>query len=443
MASSKNFIDAKAFVKHLYNEFSNEARRGHTYNSLSDPLARVTKAMGKFLSVRSIKRYILNKTPEGRKHTNINKPKLDSFDKDFIKRTMIKMFLSKELLTLRKLKCIVQTDLELSISKTTLWRIVRKSGFTFRKRAGVSRRVLCERADLVSARSRYLRLVKQKREEGYDIKYLDETFVNEHHTKEKEWTSTDGMLGRIVPSSKGKRLIIAHVGGKDGFVPDTSLVFKSISTDNRDYHTEMNSEVFENWMKDTVLPAANKPSCFVMDNASYHNRVALEDKVPTMSWKKADIELWLQKNDIEFDRGSLKPELVSIVKAQNKKKIFAVDKMIAEMGHTSLRLPPYHADLNPIELIWAKIKNEVADKNTTFKLKDIMPLVHQAIDSTDKAYWAKCVNHVETQENMYWQNDGLNFHQPQIIINPNDSDSDVSLQSEGSDESEDDFQDNC
>jgi transposase len=54
-----------------------------------------------------------------------------------------------------------------------------------------------------------------------------------------------------------------------------------------------------------------------------------------------------------------------------------IDQLLAEKGHTVLRLPPYHPDLNPIELIWANVKQWVAGKNTTFKIKDVEQLCRQ------------------------------------------------------------------
>jgi hypothetical protein len=42
-----------------------------------------------------------------------------------------------------------------------------------------------------------------------------------------------------------------------------------MSTDGRDYHTEMNSNLFEKWIKDQLLWALPKNSIIIMDNASY------------------------------------------------------------------------------------------------------------------------------------------------------------------------------
>ena len=33
-----------------------------------------------------------------------------------------------------------------------------------------------------------------------------------------------------------------------------------------------------------------------------------------------------------------------------------LDKLAQEAGHEVIRLPPYHCDRNPIEMIWAKMK---------------------------------------------------------------------------------------
>ena len=78
--------------------------------------------------------------------------------------------------------------------------------------------------------------------------YLDETAVNENHTFPKEWISEDGKVGRDIPVGKGKRLVLLHAISKDGFVPNGELLFQAYGTDGRDFHTEMNSAVFENWI---------------------------------------------------------------------------------------------------------------------------------------------------------------------------------------------------
>ena len=52
-----------------------------------------------------------------------------------------------------------------------------------------------------------------------------------------------------------------------------------------------------------------KKTCLVMDNASYHNVISPEDKVPKMSMKKDIIIAWLLKQGI--DHNSAKKQLRS------------------------------------------------------------------------------------------------------------------------------------
>jgi transposase len=54
--------------------------------------------------------------------------------------------------------------------------------------------------------------------------------------------------------------------------------------------------------------------------------------------------------------------------------------MAKKEGHTVIRLPPYHCELNPIELVWSQVKGYVARNNTTFKMEDVRRLVYEAFD---------------------------------------------------------------
>ena len=220
-------------------------------------------------------------------------------------------------------------------------------------------------------------------------------------------------------SGKGQRLIMVHAGSSQkGFIEDAGLLFQSKSSDNRDYHTEMNGVVFKEWMEQTLLPRLDRPSCIVMDNASYHNTVSHNDRIPTSASKKEEIQAWLVKENLSFPTAALKPELLSLVKQQRKCKSFEIDQIIYKAGHECLRLPPYHSHLNPIELVWAKIKREVADENKTFKLSDVKRLTETTMKTIDANYWKKCVEHVLKIESEYWSADGLTPNtQPTTIVN--------------------------
>jgi hypothetical protein len=114
----------------------------------------------------------------------------------------------------------------------------------------------------------YLGNIKSFREAGYDIVYLDETWVNQNHCTDYMWLPNDGSDAPKIPSGKGKRLIVLHAGTRsEGLIDGCDLVFLSKSKDG-DYHQEMNSFVFLEWFENQLMPA----TCLVvLDNASYYN----------------------------------------------------------------------------------------------------------------------------------------------------------------------------
>nr|CAH7752411.1 unnamed protein product [Callosobruchus chinensis] len=66
----------------------------------------------------------------------------------------------------------------------------------------------------------------------------------------------------------------------------------------------------------------------------------------------------------------LKAELYSLIKIHKPRyKTCEIDKIMTEAGHSVSRLPPYHPDLNPIELVWASLKQYVAERNVDFNFK--------------------------------------------------------------------------
>ena len=46
---------------------------------------------------------------------------------------------------------------------------------------------------------------------------------------------------------------------------------------------------------------------------------------------------------------------IELCKTNQPSPTYAVDQTLKQHGHVAIRLPPYHAELNSIELIWAKL----------------------------------------------------------------------------------------
>jgi transposase len=60
-----------------------------------------------------------------------------------------------------------------------------------------------------------------------------------------------------------------------------------------------------------------------------------------------------------------------------------------------LRLPPYHCEFNPIELIWGDLKGYIGRENSTFKLNDVKNLIQEGFSQIDKLKWLNACNHVK------------------------------------------------
>ena len=87
-------------------------------------------------------------------------------------------------------------------------------------------------------------------EAGYDIVFIDETWVNQNHCTDYMWLPNDGSDAPKILSGKGKRLIVLHAVRIDG----CDLVFLAKSKDG-DHHQEMNSVVFLEWFENQLMAA--------------------------------------------------------------------------------------------------------------------------------------------------------------------------------------------
>lgn len=276
---------------------------------------------------------------------------LDDFDKRVVRKTVLGFYERHEIPTLHKIKEELKENISFNGSNESLRRILLQMGFKFAKVDG--RKFLMERSDVAAARTRFLREMQQVKESSQNIVYLDETWVNQNYTVGKCWTDTASPQATEIqqPTGKGSRLIILHAGTRNGFVNNAELIFQA--KNDGDYHNQINSILFEDWFRNQLLPNIAPNSVIVMDNASYHS-VQLEKK-PTSSWRKSDIRDWLVKKGVQPSDDLLKHELYELAKKFDIGKKYVIDAIAEEAGHRVVRLPPYHCQYNPIELIWARV----------------------------------------------------------------------------------------
>lgn len=320
---------------------------------------------------------------------------VDELDRCAIRRKVHQFFINKELPNLSKVLQAVNNDENLpNFKRTTFWKLLKDElNFTFISRQGNS--ILTERDDLIIRRRNYLRDVRKFRDEGRPVYYLDETWVSAGDVGSKLCSK---------PSGKGKRLILSHIGSTNGFLPGGLLCFES-KKNTADHYDEMNNDRFFEWFE-RILPSIEDNGVIVMDDAPYHSEKL--EELPNSSWRKTDIIAWLESKGKAGDASMLKAELLNMVSImEGNFNKYVIDEKAKQHNKTVLRLPPYHCELNPIEIIWSMVKAYVKSHNTSFKINDVKRLVEEGVEHVTSEDWTNCIKHVIEEEKKMWEVDEI------------------------------------
>ncbi len=287
---------------------------------------------------------------------------------------------------------------------STLARTLDRWGFEFGK--GTRTQHLKEKDYIIAARRRYLRKMRSNR--GCDNSsirpevYLDESYVNKNHSNDFIWYSTEEGAKTQKPTGKGERLIIINAITKAGWVPEAKMVFKS-SRKTGDYHGQMNEELFHKWFVEKLLPNIPDNSMIIMDNATYHNTLT-DYSAPTPACSKERIRSWLESNKIACKDDCLKVELVEILKKIAPEPTYEIDVIARRQGHDIVRTPPYHPELQPIEICWGVLKNEVA-RHCDFTMTNLMLQLESAFEKVTKKTCQKIIKKIRAVEDTFWEDD--------------------------------------
>jgi len=298
----------------------------------------------------------------------------------------------------------LREELDCNVARTTLWRALLRWGFEFG--VGVRSAQLKESERIVIERRQYLRqkLANRNADGGTHRPevYLDETYINKNHSKDNTWYFDEDSVILGKPTGKGDRLIIVNAVTRDGWVPNAKLVFKA-SRKTGDYHSSMNCEVFKEWFEEYLLKNIPAKSLIIMDNASYHN-VLTEEAFPKKSHSVKRLRDWLSHNGIPWSRDMLKAELYELCYRFSPKPEFLVDNIANDHGHSILRTPPYHPELQPIETCWAIVKNHVAQHNDC-TMKKVNLLLDEGFKKVTPKTCRKLISKIAKQEDEFWAED--------------------------------------
>lgn len=104
-------------------------------------------------------------------------------------------------------------------------RLLLKLKFSYKK-SNDGRKFLMERNDIVALRCKFLRTMctLRKNNDPRPVVYLDETWVNQNHSRSHIWQNEENTEGFKVPTGKGGRLIVCHAGSKShGFIEGAKI----------------------------------------------------------------------------------------------------------------------------------------------------------------------------------------------------------------------------
>jgi hypothetical protein len=197
--------------------------------------------------------------------------------------------------TLDDLLNFAKEELNYTLSRTTLYKILRSMGFKYKKVN--ERKILVESKFLISKKICFLKKYLQYLEyDNVHFIYLDETWIYQNGSQVRLWVhDVDKKANPSKIPTEGKRFTVLHAGHKGGFLEGCSYLLDS-NIEHRDYHRTMNGQLFQTWVEQQLIPALDKINTkvvVIMDNAPYHSMVA--DKLPTLKSTKGQLQEWLTK----------------------------------------------------------------------------------------------------------------------------------------------------
>lgn len=267
----------------------------------------------------------------------------------------------------------------------------------------------------------YLTRLEEYKADGRQIVYMDESWINKNITPNNVWHDNTLSTINYTPSGKGARFIMIGAGSKDGWLPNSFRIWQG-NNEHEDYHTEMNSEVMNDWLLNYCFPNMDARGVLVLDRAPYHTSVTDATKTPQSGWKKEELVRYILDHDeqnqytenmllneehvVEIEgedgnrrrytrKGMLKPVLLDIARRLAPPKIMKVAETVTRYNEENnkdiriLFLPDAHPTLNPIEMVWSWVKVEVAKRNTSHRMRSLKDLTLERVNEITPEMWYK------------------------------------------------------
>jgi len=212
------------------------------------------------------------------------------------------------------------------------------------RKCQLKRKILVERANIVTWRSRYLKEVQEYHDNGHFMYYVHNTLMDSNLTFCKCWQEGE-VMGIHTHVNSGNRPRVLHVGGIGGFLPPCTSHLQGWTWSRRLPWTNECNKFWEVGSQET----SNFPPqpVIVLDSSASHC-LQLDRLLSTCIVKTGMI--WLCRKGIVSDETMSKNDLPVNSSTKVQRDINRIDRILANHGH-AVWLPPYVWP-KPIELSW-------------------------------------------------------------------------------------------
>nr|CAD7397161.1 unnamed protein product [Timema cristinae] len=239
-------------LKNKYTETKSQLmEREDTILSLKANVRQLDKELEE---ARKRKWRLLKRREKKKPTSRVSVEAIDDFDRGVVHRAIYSMYDRNEHVTLDTLLDVLRenpgpdTANIFGGGRTMLYKLLHEIGFSWFKTNG--RKVLMEDVNVATKRIAFLREYRKLAAENNNFIFLDETLIFSQviDIVPNSWQDGTKKTCKRRSPGYGKRFIVLHAGGRDGFVEGASLLFAS-GKSTGDYHGEMNGDNFEMWMK--------------------------------------------------------------------------------------------------------------------------------------------------------------------------------------------------
>ncbi len=315
-----------------------------------------------------------------------------------IRQCIFGKHLAGEICNSNHIQDLLQKILQRDIPLRTIQAHLDRMGFSY-SRTRKKTRSLREKLYVRQQRHSYLYNIRSLRNVGYKPVYIDESFLHHYHGHQFSWFSeTEGdYLER--PAGKGRRWCFIHAMLQIGLISNAYYIFEAKKSTG-DYHNMFNAQHFQEWWMNQLMPNLPEKSVIVIDRATFH--LVPEEQITPSAMRKPELQAWLTQKQITWEEHWLKSQLIEQVDASIDKTPL-VQKIAEQQGQKVLLLPVHHPELNPIETVWAIVKNECGKLlRQGIQFKEVRTHLETAFGRITPEACQGLYEKIQAKEDEYW-----------------------------------------